>query len=1128
MFFDSSVSGEEGAIPARDVARLLRKFHIPCAVLNACESARGDLCGQGNLAKVLVRGGIPLVIGMAYKLTDSAAAKFVATFYIKLLVERHLFSTSAFESRCHLRKYQNRRGRFGIPVELEDWMVPVTYMSMNKTFEEKLRSMVPKIEGWANSSRFVNIGETDDEEFFETDLLRAETLMLTGKKNMLLVQGDLGVGKTAFFEAATSWWLKTGFARYIYHITFPDQKGLLPQVALAQPSYRFTGEHIMCESTNEKVYPSFEKIFDSIAKFESMHKVLEEMHGSRATATEAIFIMDGICPFMTNGTEALPHIGILGMLRQALEEENAYVIVGSYCNLSWIQNTLQDVSLMTLQLPMVTKMQDFERFLKNPNQSKSLEGLFDWGLRIPSYVDLVRKMVNKFGLEDTQQIFMSNSDVFSFLYEDEGLAKKAMKGLAGFKHVEKIFQMLNPVDQERLIYLSPFTNAAPYEADEFVQAAKIRAKLRPKLRPKTLLQAAESVDDLMSYLSVFGLVRHEEYYHKPEWRPLTHEIARIKVLCKFHPALTLFLRSQLATVGYEKAFKLDDVFLSYQQQRLEGLASKCLPSPLASLSEGEPKLAEALFEIEKDKETKWGFWNFKSALWIFLDDRNDHKTQNADYPHLFYRYLLEPSPLKYEHLHDKVLARVAASVIVTLCEISDHQIMTWYRFMKRIADRSPLGFHIERLPPMKDDDAHKLMEDFPRQYWCTFDALFGFSNWLCRALREQGNHIEFECWIKVLKRLLKTFESVLKRRRVELLLQDAECLGHISGQAAAAEYLILLSRSFPNRSVQFDVTGDIEFQNRLLEFPELAPLATLTTQTSKVIRKNIRWGYSKPECVAKAYERINDYMGKNGSDVASVWLKFLSKLPGKYLFEIRAQGALPEDDDIPWPDELSEAMYKELQTVGMVTGMLTPLSWAFKQLRWGASWESIREEMGRKQREWYLVDLPKLWLKTMDMKMNAKILNQLQMQILQTKEEWTSCLAFLDQVRQEDDVDSDKALWELIRANCLQRLGEESSAVSSALKCFEHCKHIQGQDNLIIERLKELYNLISGWPKPLRNQTQIVPEILLCALKIGYKSTKYPLYARNGNLLKLLLAEIDSEICEIEDTADEDLGRLGP
>jgi hypothetical protein len=113
-------AGKAQRVSATDLGRLLGD-HDPLrlAVLNACESARGDqLDVFSSTAATLVRRGTPAVVAMQYEITDTAAIEFSRSFY-EAVASGIAVDASLAEARKGVA--------LAIPGTLE-WGTPVLYM----------------------------------------------------------------------------------------------------------------------------------------------------------------------------------------------------------------------------------------------------------------------------------------------------------------------------------------------------------------------------------------------------------------------------------------------------------------------------------------------------------------------------------------------------------------------------------------------------------------------------------------------------------------------------------------------------------------------------------------------------------------------------------------------------------------------------------------------------------------------------------------------------------------------------------------------------------------------------------------------------------------------------------------
>lgn len=121
---------ESGMLTGRsalDVANLVQKHKIPCAVINACDSAAASKGINANLGRIFIRTGIPNVVAMSHKFSSDASALFQTSFYNAFLSETRPFSEAVAIARRDLRENMIRRGGDTGGTKVQDWFVPVVY-----------------------------------------------------------------------------------------------------------------------------------------------------------------------------------------------------------------------------------------------------------------------------------------------------------------------------------------------------------------------------------------------------------------------------------------------------------------------------------------------------------------------------------------------------------------------------------------------------------------------------------------------------------------------------------------------------------------------------------------------------------------------------------------------------------------------------------------------------------------------------------------------------------------------------------------------------------------------------------------------------------------------------------------
>ena len=117
LFFETETANDVDPAEADELARLLREYHIPIAVLNACQSGQQIGDTETSLGSRLLQAGMQTVMAMGYSVTVSAAALMMQTLYQSLLRQHDLLV--AFER--HGRPCTTRRNGAPISINTSTW-----------------------------------------------------------------------------------------------------------------------------------------------------------------------------------------------------------------------------------------------------------------------------------------------------------------------------------------------------------------------------------------------------------------------------------------------------------------------------------------------------------------------------------------------------------------------------------------------------------------------------------------------------------------------------------------------------------------------------------------------------------------------------------------------------------------------------------------------------------------------------------------------------------------------------------------------------------------------------------------------------------------------------------------------
>src|SRR5271163_3252156 len=133
-FVDNS-AGFLSAKPASvaELVPLILERKVSAVVLNSCRSAAAG-GGIANVARSFVAAGVPMAIGMTFKISDAAVALFTAALYGSYLNESTTMAHAAAVARNSLRVQPHRLSYLNYKVRLADDIVPRVYVG-NADFE---------------------------------------------------------------------------------------------------------------------------------------------------------------------------------------------------------------------------------------------------------------------------------------------------------------------------------------------------------------------------------------------------------------------------------------------------------------------------------------------------------------------------------------------------------------------------------------------------------------------------------------------------------------------------------------------------------------------------------------------------------------------------------------------------------------------------------------------------------------------------------------------------------------------------------------------------------------------------------------------------------------------------------
>ncbi|WP_441233725.1 tetratricopeptide repeat protein [Bradyrhizobium sp. 930_D9_N1_4] len=286
LCFQPEKDDPTGLGEAEELAGLLLKHKIPIAILNACQSGRQVGAEESSLAARLLEAGVQSALGMAWSVTVSAAEKLIPKLYGDLFAGRPLGS-AVLAGRRILAAEKRRQAAYNETIELEDWLLPVTYQ--NREPKLAFREFTAEEAGrWYTEAAERSPEPVTEYGFFgrDLDVLRIETALLT-RRNLLLVQGMGGSGKSTLFKHLAHWWELTGLIERTFYFGW-DEKA-------------WTRAQIMREAAPKVLPADIARIYDNMSEAAQQQAVAAAFRGKRH-----LLILDNLESVMA-APLAIPH-----------------------------------------------------------------------------------------------------------------------------------------------------------------------------------------------------------------------------------------------------------------------------------------------------------------------------------------------------------------------------------------------------------------------------------------------------------------------------------------------------------------------------------------------------------------------------------------------------------------------------------------------------------------------------------------------------------------------------------------------------------------------------------------------------------------------------------------------------
>ncbi len=339
--------GKADPVEAGELANLLQAHKVPIVILNACQSAKqaraaskegpGEAAPEAGAAAeykaretsvgaALMAAGAQLVVAMGYSVTVSAARLFMQTFY-GALFDHGEPAKAIRRARQALLNDKTRRAYYSQTIELEDWLLPVAYR--NREARLQTRDFTgPEATAYFAKKAGRYRPQPPTYGFFGRDLdaLAVERLVLD--RNLLLIRGMGGAGKSALLRHLGEWWQTTGFVDEVFYFGWDEKAWNRQQILRA---------------VAEKLLPAaeFHGVFVPMGEAAQQAYLAEKLRGTRH-----LLILDNL-ESITGAHMAIKNTlpeeerAKLRDLLRALEGGKTVVLMGSRAGEEWLLDKLR-------------------------------------------------------------------------------------------------------------------------------------------------------------------------------------------------------------------------------------------------------------------------------------------------------------------------------------------------------------------------------------------------------------------------------------------------------------------------------------------------------------------------------------------------------------------------------------------------------------------------------------------------------------------------------------------------------------------------------------------------------------------------------------------------------------------
>ncbi|MCK4766622.1 MAG: tetratricopeptide repeat protein [Candidatus Aminicenantes bacterium] len=456
--------GTEGGLDlvlANDIAELLKDAHIPVCFLNACQSGMAtskksnrenggkNLTLDASLAMTLLERGVRLVLGMAWSLTVIGAQIMMKSLYDALTrgdepsIALNLARQSMSDEACRFSR-ENRS------INLEDWLLPVVWgkgdfsisLQLEKAGAEEKDAFLEQ--EYRRQKELEDVKTVGQYGFLgrDVDILNIETLLL--QKNILLIKGMGGTGKTTLLGHMSEWWLKTGWIDHVFYFGY-DRKS-------------YHAEEIL-NTIAETVMPRIEySFFLTIPKIETKSLHLADFLKQSNNTPEVLLILDNM--ESVTGTEksvgsALKEKArvILVKTLKTLMRSTIKILLGSRSDEKWLgKDTFKDSIYILEGLDRISRFHLAEKILAGITIGNEDRDEFNRLMEIlagyPLAMEIILPNLTKRTAKEMREILTGAGVTL----EGRTISEEI------FKCINISYSLLTPEAKESMLVFTPFTS----------------------------------------------------------------------------------------------------------------------------------------------------------------------------------------------------------------------------------------------------------------------------------------------------------------------------------------------------------------------------------------------------------------------------------------------------------------------------------------------------------------------------------------------------------------------------------------------------------------------------------------------------------------------------------------------